>query len=41
VNAVHAEPGFGPRSVERALEPGLEALAVFLGAEDVVRARRA
>ncbi len=41
VNAVHAEPGFGARSVERALKPGLEALALFLGAEDVVRTPRA
>jgi uncharacterized protein YcaQ len=39
VNGVHAEPGFGARSVERALQPGLEALAVFLGAQDVVRER--
>jgi uncharacterized protein len=39
VKAVHAEPGIGPRTVERGLRPSLAGLAAFLGAGDVVRER--
>ena len=40
VKSVHPEPGVGGRTVERALKPGLEELAAFLGARDVDRSDR-
>lgn len=40
VKSVHPEPGVGSRTVERAVKPGVEELAAFLGARDVDREDR-